>query len=252
MGYFDNDSKTEEWLIKRRGKCTASENWKLLPTVKQNKDALWSTTALTYIESRALEVSTKYYDKPELNEVEALRHGKANEYPAAERYMQETKNYSMTYLGDDNPTFLPCPSLIEESGGSPDIVNIVDNGIGDGLVKIDYGCEIKNPVNPAYHFRRLRWSSQWDIKENYISCYTQIQDLIRITGAYGWDFISFDERQLAKSKQIKIIEVKPDRKFIDNLELRIHLAVKEKYKILSAHMGVELKCKEDYLKFINQ
>jgi hypothetical protein len=251
MGYFDIDSKTEEWLIKRRGKCTASENWKLLPTVKQDKNTMWSATAKSYIEAKALEVCTKYYQRPDLDEVEALRHGKANEWPAAERYIQETKNYSMTYLGDDNPTFLPCPTIAGESGGSPDIVNIVDNGIGDGLVKVDYGAEIKNPLNAAYHFRRLMWTSQWDIKEKYISCYTQIQDLIRITGAYGWDFISFDERQLSKSKQIKIIEVKPDRKFIDNLELRIRLAVKEKYKILSAHMGVELKCKQDYLDFVN-
>lgn len=251
MGYFDSDSKTEEWLIKRRGKCTASENWKLLPTTKQDKDTMWSATAKSYIEAKALEVCTKYYQRPELDEVEALRHGKANEWPAAERYIQETKNYSMTYLGDDNPTFLPCPTIAGESGGSPDIVNIVDNGIGDGLVKVDYGAEIKNPLNAAYHFRRLMWTSQWDIKEKYISCYTQIQDLIRITGAYGWDFISFDERQLSRSKQIKIIEVKPDRKFIDNLELRIRLAVKEKYKILSAHMGVELKNKIDFLNFIN-
>jgi hypothetical protein len=79
-----------------------------------------------------------------------------------------------------------------------------------------------------------------------------MQNLMLITGAMGCDFISYDERQLSHSKKIKIIEVKPDRKFIDNLELRINLAVKEKYRILSAHMGVELKCKEDYINFINQ
>jgi hypothetical protein len=79
-----------------------------------------------------------------------------------------------------------------------------------------------------------------------------MQNLILITGAMGCDFVSYDERQLSHAKKIKIIEVKPDRKFIDNLELRIRLAVKEKYKILSAHMGAELKNKEDFLKFINK
>lgn len=249
MSYFDNDTKIDEWLIQRRGKFTSSEEWKLLPTIKQSKDVLWSGTALTYIESRAIELCTKYSQRPELEEVEALRHGKVYELPAAERYFQETKNYSMTYLGDENPTFIPCKTIVGESGGSPDIANIVDDT--KGSVKIDYGSEIKCPVNTAYHFRRLKWVSQWDIKENALPYYAQIQDLIRITGAFGWDFISFDERQLSKSKQIKIIEVKPDRKFIDNLELRIHLAIKEKYKILSDHMGAELKNRQDYLNFIN-
>lgn len=78
-----------------------------------------------------------------------------------------------------------------------------------------------------------------------------MQNLMLITGALGCDFVSYDERQLAYSKKIIIIEVKPDRKFIDNLELRIHLAIKEKYKILSDHMGAELKNRQDYLKFIN-
>jgi hypothetical protein len=251
MGYFDypdNDSRIDEWLVKRRGKMTSSENYKLLPTEKQSKDALWSATAKTYIETKAIEVSTKYFQRPELDEVESLRHGKVNELPGAERYIQETKNYSMTYLGDENPTFIPCKTIVGESGGSPDIVNIVEGA----ETHIDYGAEIKNSVNPAFHFRRLSWKDQYDIKEKYLSCYTQIQDLIRLTGAYGWDFISFDERQLSRAKQIKIIEVKPDIKFIDNLEMRIRLAVKEKYKVLSAHMGVELKCKEDYINFINQ
>jgi hypothetical protein len=255
MGYFDypaNDSRIDEWLVKRRCKMTSSENYKLLPTDKQQNGSLWSATAKTYIETKAIEMSTKYFQRPELDEVESLRHGKVNELPAAERYMQETKNYSMTYLGDENPTFIPCQIIVGESGGSPDIVSIVDNGIGNGLVNIEYGAEIKNPVNPAYHFRRLSWKDQWDIKEKYISCYTQIQDLIRISGAYGWDFISFDERQLSRAKQIKIIEVKPDRKFIDNLEMRIRLAVKEKYKVFSSHMGTEIKNKEDYVNFINQ
>jgi hypothetical protein len=151
----------------------------------------------------------------------------------------------MSYLGTEDPIFVPFPTLEEDSGGTPDIANITEAGT------IDYLGEIKCPYSPAYHFKRLLWKDQYDIKENYLSCYTQMQNLMLITGAMGCDFVSYDERQLAYSKKIKIIEVKPDRKFIDNLELRIHLAVKEKYKILSAHMGVELKCKQDYLDFVN-
>lgn len=251
MSYFENDSKIDQWLAKRREKFTSSEGWKLLPTSKQPKDQLWSGTASTYIEGKVIELTTKFYERPELDEVESLRHGKVHEFPAYERYIKETKNYSMSYLGDETPTFIPCKQMPEESGGTPDVANIVEDG-SEGLVKIDYGAEIKSAYNPAYHFRRLKWRTMWDVKEGYPSCYCQIQDLIRITGAFGWDFISYDERQLSKKSQMIIIEVKPDRKFIDNLELRIRLAVKEKYKILSAHMGVELKNKTDFLNFINQ
>lgn len=246
MGYFDNDSKIDEWLQKRRARFTSSENWKLLPNSRQKPDQLWSSTAETYIETKVIELTTKMYQRPEIEEVEALMHGKENEFPSYERYIQETKNHSMTYMGDENPIFIPCSSMPDESGGTPDVANIIEGG------KIDYGCELKNPVNPAYHYRRLSWKTQWDIKEGYLSCYCQIQDLIRLTGAYGWDFVSHDSRQLVKSKQIVIIEVKPDRKFIDNLELRINLAVKEKYKRLSRDMEVELKNRQDFINLIKQ
>lgn len=246
MGYFDIDSKIEAWLIKRREKFSSSEVWKLLRTPKQKQDELWSTTAMSYIESKVIELMTVYHERPELDEVESLLHGKINQYPAYERYIEETKNYSMVYLGDDNPIFYPCKEMPDESGGSPDIVDIVDNG------DINFLAEIKNPSNPAFHFRRLDWRTQWDVKEGYISAYAQMQDLIRNTNASGCDFISFDMRQRSKKEQIVIIPVKRDDKFIDNLELRIHLAVKEKYKILSRKCKTELKNKTDYLNFINQ
>jgi hypothetical protein len=249
MSYFDSGDKIDQWLLKRRSKYSSSENWKLLRTSKQPTDILWSATANTYIEKKVIELTTRMDSRPEMEEVEALRHGKTEEFPSFERYIKETKNYSMTYLGDESPMFIPWAVNPDESGGTPDVANIIQEG---EAVKIDYGCELKNPVNAAYHFRRLRWKSQWDIKEGYPSCYAQIQDLIRINNAFGWDFVSHDNRQLSKAAQIKIIEVRPDRKFIDNLELRIQLAIKEKYKILSEHMGAELKNRNDYLNFINQ
>lgn len=245
--YFENSDKIDQWLMKRRSRFTSSENFKLL--VPGSAGNVFSPGALTHIEAKAIELTTKLYDRPQIEEVEALRHGKANEYPSFERYIIETKNYSMSYLGDETPTFIPCTTIKDESGGTPDVANIIVNG--DDAAKIDYGCELKNPVNPAFHFRRLSWKDQWDVKQGYPSCYAQIQDLIRLTGAFGWDFVSHDERQLAKSKQIKIIEIKPDKKFIDNLELRIMLAVKEKYKILSKHFGCTIHNRDEFIKMIN-
>lgn len=246
MSYFDNSSKIDEWLVRRREKMTSSENHKLLKKSTQKENELWSGTALTYIEGKVIEIMTVYYERPELDEVEALLHGKENEYPAVDRYIQETKNYSMTYLGDETPLFIPDKNMPNESGGTPDVANILPDG------SIDAGAEVKAPKNPSYHFKRLSWRTQWDVKEGYLSAYTQIQDLMRVTGATQWDFISFDKRQRAKKDQIVIIPVKRDEKFIDNLDMRIRLAVKEKYKILSKKCGQEMKCKEDYLKYINQ
>lgn len=248
--YFDNTEAIDQWLKQRRSRFTSSENYKLLPTSRQASGQLWSTTADTYIEQKVIELTTKMYSRPDIEEVEALRHGKVNEFPSYERYVQETKNYSMSYLGDENPMFLPCKRLPDESGGTPDVANIISASI-EGAT-INYGCELKNPVNPAYHFRRLAWKNMWDVKEGYPSCYCQIQDLIRITGAFGWDFVSHDDRQLARSKQIVIIEIRPDRKFIDNLEIRIELAIKEKYKLLSKHMGTEIKNRTEFINFVNQ
>lgn len=239
--YFDNSDKIDAWFEKRRSRFTASENYKLL-TASGNK--LWSAGSYTYIETKVIELTTKMWERPELDETESLLHGKQYEYPAYEAYVNRTKNFHMTYLGTENPMFIPAPQMPEESGGTPDIANIKDD------LSIDYLSEIKCPKNPAYHFRRLPWRTQWDIKENYLSCYTQMQNLMFITGAFGCDFVSYDERQYAKEKRLIVIEVKPDQKFIDNLEVRIQLAVKEKYKLLSKHMGAELKNRTDYINFV--
>lgn len=242
--YFENTDKIDAWYKIRRSRYTSSENYKLLPT--DGVKGAFASGGRTYIETKVIELTTKMWQRPELEEVESLLHGKLYEFPAYERYVQETKNHSMTYMGTENPVFIEDEVIVDEAGGTPDIANITATNT------IDYLSEIKCPKNPAYHFRRLKWKGQWDVKENYIQCYTQMQDLIRITGAFGCDFISYDERQLARSKQIKIIEVKPDRKFIDNLEIRVMLAVKEKYKLLSENMGTELKNRTDYLNFVNQ
>src|ERR1019366_380173 len=112
--YFDNSEAIDAWLKKRREKFTSSENYKLV------KDGVGRNT---YIESKVIELTTKYYERPEISEVESLRHGKANEFPSFERYVADTKNYSMTYMGDENPIFIPCETMIDESGGTPDVAN---------------------------------------------------------------------------------------------------------------------------------
>lgn len=218
----------DQWFLSRWSKFTASENYKLLPGAATS---MFSPGAINHIKQKSLEMCTQMWERPELEENKALLHGKMYEYPAYKAYVEVTKNYSMKYLGTDTPLFLEYEELPNESGGSPDIVSLTSDA------KVDAGAEIKCPKNPMNHFERLKWKNQWDIKENYISCYCQIQNLMMITKAGIWQFISYDERMKNPAKKTKIIDVLPDRKFQDNLDLRLRMAVKEKYKILDEYMN---------------
>lgn len=232
----------DRWHLQRHGKYTASESYKLLTPAKPN--SLWSPGAYTYIEEKAIQSVSDLWERPELEEVSSLLYGRVHELPAYEAYVNATRNYSMTYMGTESPLFLEYELLMGESGGTPDVANILKDG------SIDVGAEIKSPKNPVYHFRRLKWRTQFDLKEGYPLCYTQCQMLLMITKAQEWHFVSFDDRQRMKSKKVKIIEVKNDTKFQDNLHVKLEMAIKEKYKLISEHYEVEVKNREDLKKIL--
>ena len=222
--YFDKSKETERWMEERRGKFTSSELFKLR---EQGQGTLFGKGAMTYIESKAVQMITRTWQRESAMEAEPLLHGKMYEYVAYKRYIEATGNNEMEYFGEDNPLFLDYEPLKDDCGGSP------DGGVIDDKYSVSLGLEIKCPFDPINHFRRLDWKDQYDLKENYILCYTQIQSLLMFSGAPLWHFVSFDERMLWKSKQIKIIDVKPDINFQNNLLIRIKMAIKEKYVLLS-------------------
>jgi len=217
----------DDWFLQRYGKFTSSEIYKLLKDDKVGQ--VFGAGAWTYIEQKAVERTTHLAERPELEEVKSLLWGKVYEYPAYAAYVEATKNHTMTYLGTETPLFLEYEPLAKDCGGSPDIINITVSN------SIDLGAEIKCPKNPIFHFRRLVWKNQWDILQHYPLVYAQMQHLLMITGAVEWHFISYDDRQLLKKNKIKIIEVKPDKKFQDNLDLRIRMAIKERDKLIQLH-----------------
>lgn len=218
----------DQWFMQRWAKFTSSEKYKLL--VSGDKGAVFGAGAWTYIKTKALEMSTVLQERPELEEVKSLLWGKVHEMPAYLWFLNETKMKDMVYLGTETPLFITDDENPNESGGSPD-------GLMLGDEKILAGLETKCPKNSMYHFERLIWKDQWDIKQNYLSCYTQMQDLLRITGADVWYFLSFDDRQRYQKDKGKIIEVFPDKKFQDNLNLRTSMAITEKHKIFNRHMN---------------
>lgn len=239
----------DAWLSKRRGKFTASEAFKLLSPSKG--DQLFGSGAWTYIKQKAIEMTTKLWERPELEEVESLLHGRAHEYPAYEAYIRATGHTDLVYMGDENPIFCPHPVLVDEFGGTPDCADInVVNGEG----KISFGIEIKCPKNPGVHFERLKWKDQFDLKEKYILVYTQIQSLMMCTGAPLWHFVSWDDRQILKAAKMKIIEVKPDKAFQTTLEIRIKQAIREKYRLISeyyAPFGISVSNRQEFIQQFN-
>lgn len=234
--------KIDEWHIRRRARFTASANYKLLVP---GTSEMFGAGAWTYIKERALEMTTVMQERPELDEAKSILHGRAHEYPAFVEYVRSTGNGFLTYLGDDNPMFYPYKPLAEESGGTPDCANITSSGL------IDFGVEIKCPKNSMYHFDRLKWKDQWDVKVNYTQCYTQCQFLMMCTDAKQWDFVSYDDRQLFRSKKIKIIPIYPDKNFQNNLEIRIRQAIKEKYRTISEHYEIEVVNRMDFIQKFN-
>lgn len=218
----------DKWFTERWSKFTASENYKLM--TNNSKGELFGEMGWSYIKQKAMEMATIMWERPELEDLKSFLHGKMYELPAYERYIQTTKNYSLTYLGSDNPVFLPYDKLPKDSGGSPDVVQ-VNNGI------IVFGAEIACPKNPMNHFERLKWKDQWDIATGCKQKYVQIQNLMLITDAKEWDFVSFDERMRSKELQIKIIPVKTDKKLQDNLNLRLIKAIQERNNILEEYIG---------------
>lgn len=231
--------RLDQWHHKRWARFTASEDYKLLAPGAQA--GMFGDGAITYIEQKAFEATTRMQERPELTEVKSLLHGKAHEYPAFVEYKIRTGYQDFEYFGDENPIFYPYEPLAQEAGGSPDCGAISNAG------KIFHGAEIKCPKNGINHFRRLKWKTQWDVKENYIQTYTQCQKLMMCTGALQWDFVSFDDRQIVREKRIKIIPIYPDKNFQNNLDVRLRCAIKEKYRIISENYGIEVTNRTDFM-----
>lgn len=211
----------DRWFLARHGKFTASEIGKLLS--KGTGSNMFGVGANTYIKEKAIEKVTVLWERPELDSVKSLLHGKVHEMPAVEWYKELTRNYSMRYFGSEEPLFLDYDG---DSGGSPDGIM----GQGD---KIYLGLEVKCPKNSHVHFDYLRMKDQWDLKNYNIDYYAQIQFLLTITGAEEFHFFSFDDRFIEKNKKGKLIAVKPDKIFLDNLHIRIQMAVKKRNEIIA-------------------
>lgn len=209
------------WFLERHGKFTASLIHKIIPN---GATSMFTPTGWNYIQERAIESMTYMYEAPELEFVEALMHGKAYEENAYNQYIKVTKNYSMRHLGGENPLYL---AYNEYSGGSPDGI------MGEGE-NIEWLLEVKCPKNSKNHFKYMQFKTQWDLLEQRVEYYAQIQFLLMITKAKGAHFVSYDERFRDENKRLKVLDVFPDKKFADKLKVKLQTAQAEKLKIIAA------------------
>lgn len=212
----------DKWFLDRHGRFTASEIGKLL--IGKNGE-MFGQGAKTYIRQKAIESMTVLHERPEVEEVKSLLHGKAHEWPAFEFYMKATGNKSMRYFGTEEPLFL---NYNEDSGGSPDGI------MGEGEV-IKWGLELKCPKNSHIHFDHYQFKDQYDLRQYNLDNYAQVQFLLMITKADGFHWCSFDDRFRSPKMKMKLIDVLPDRQLQDNLEIRLQMAIKEKKTIVSQY-----------------
>ena len=210
----------DKWFQDRWGKFTASQIYKLLVGGKAGE--MFGAGAKAYIKQVAIQKETVFWENPKLEFVKPILWGRRYEQPAFDAYQTATKNVSMRYFGTENPLFLEYD---KDSGGSPDGI------MGEGT-DIYWGLEIKCPASTETHWDYLKMTNQHHLEDYCIEYYAQMQFLIMITKANGWHFCSFDERFKDPNKRLKIIEVKPDARFQQSLELRVKQAIKERDKLL--------------------
>lgn len=213
-----NQDAVDNWLIKRHGMFTASKIDLLWASGAAGR--LFSPGGAGYIKKKAVEGLTTLFEKPEMEQVKSLLHGKVYEEPAINHYCRTSRNWDINYYGTLEPVFLLYNN---DSGGSPD----AQSGNKELLV------EIKCPYNSEIHFDHLDFKDQFDLKEYNFNNYAQVQFLMMITGAKDAHWVSYDERFMDPSLKMKIVEIKPDIKFQNNLAVRIEMAIKEKYKIIN-------------------
>ena len=210
MSFFEPAGK-EKWFCDRHGKFTASNAYKL---ATPGKNEMFSPVGHTYIEEKAIELETAIWENPKLEYVESLRFGKQLEETAFNHYCRITRVKSMRYMGTEDPLFL---TYNEFSGGSPDGL------MGEGE-KISVGLELKCPFSSKVHWKYLDMNDQYDLKKERFEYYAQIQFLLMITKAEFFHFASFDERFNDFNKRMVVLEIRPEAKFFDNFELRLHKA----------------------------
>lgn len=224
QSYFLDESKDSEkakvdaWRRKKWGRFSASQIFHLMIP---GKGEVFSPGGVTYIEQVAREAYTTYNEEDSV-ETYAMRMGKIKEAQAYAHLRRLLGFDGLQYHGGNDPVFdLYCP----DSGVSPDCRAVLPDGT------VSFGAEIKCPTGKIHMFYLRNIKDQWDLKKISEEYYAQVQKALLKYKCDHWLWTSYNEYFPFKDQQL-LIEVKADKPYIQNMDVRLKMAIKKKYEII--------------------
>lgn len=215
------EEKERAWKMEKWGMFSASEIDVL--NIGGTGGKMFGEGATTYIESRAREAYTTYNEEDNIETV-AMRKGKRKEAEAYAHYCRLLGFDKLEYFGGGNPYFEHyCP----DSGASPDCLAWINKE----EKRVSFGGELKCPTAKTHMFYLRNIKDQWDLRKADRNYYGQCQFNLLVFNAEMWHWNSYNEYFPFKD-QMLIIEVLPDKQYLDGLKIRLKQAVKDKYKLI--------------------
>lgn len=218
MGYFDNEA-TAVWLQQKWGWFSASEIHAL--TVK-GSTSMFGEGAFTYIKKIARQRMSLFNTEDKLDTYD-MRMGKMREGECAAYFKRMIGLAQIEHHGDANPMF---QIYRKGSGASPDAVARMSSG------QVSFGSEFKNPKAQTHFDYLFSITDQWDLLKIEPRYYGQCQFSMMSFKCDLWHWVSYDQFQLKPRDKMLIIEVKPDKKYQDDLDVRLFKSEKMVKRII--------------------
>ncbi len=212
-------SPVEKWKLAKWGNFSASEMSKLLS--KGTGSETFGVGARTYINKIARQAYTTFNEEDEV-ETKAMKDGKMRE-PVSFAFLEKLLGFNgLIYYGGGNPIFHHyCP----DSGCSPDVIAPIDANT------VSFGAELKNPTGDVHMEYLRKIKDQYDLKKESEIYYCQSQFSLMAYKCDLWLWCSHNEYFPFKDRML-IVEVKPDKSYQANLDIRLKMAIKERNRLI--------------------
>lgn len=211
------------WKRKKWGMFSASLiHHLLIPGTADKKTGLkdsFGKGALTYIHQIASQSYIEFNDEEDGAESFSMKEGKRREPISAGHYQRIIGLDNMVYFGGQ-PEFF---KYNEHSGCSPDLV--VWKGETNWIAS--FGAEFKNPKRDTHMDYLIEIKTWEDLKEKCPDYYAQCQFCMMTLKADLWHWVSHHEYYPTKDRLL-IIEVPANKKFQDELDVKLSMAIKKK------------------------
>lgn len=214
--------KEEQWKLARFGKFTASEIHKLLSKGKGSE--MFGEGARTYIKQKAVDNYTGYEDRNV--QTYAMMMGKVKEPEAYALYCKLLGFPGIKYFGGGDPVFIEYGP---DAGCSPDALAYMPDDT------ISFGADFKCPTRDT-HWDYLtefkgKDKNQFDLRRVCEDYYAQIQFTMMCVKCELYHFVSYNE-YFPFNDRMLILEIKPDKPYQANLDIRLKMAIKERNRLI--------------------